>query len=172
MEKKTRHSTRRRRVLGSETRHRLSEWSVQTVASSGSGGLLGLVGFRVGLDTPIDDKGIVYAFWLFFLFLRSSFHAFLVNPVHCSRDPQTSFFNKNFIKNGSHGTIQIIKNYFATVFSVFNKISSIQTHPKCILTKLDPRFILLKFIGLKWKGSESIMKMLTCLNVFRYWIRG
>ena len=45
LEKKTHHSTRRRRVLGAETRHR-------TVGVVGSGGLLGLVGFRVGLDTP------------------------------------------------------------------------------------------------------------------------
>ena len=40
--------------------------------------------------------------------------------VHCSRDPQTSFFNKTFIKNGSHGIIHTFKNYFATVFSIFN----------------------------------------------------
>ena len=41
------------------------------------------------------------------------------------------------IKNGSHGTFHTFKNYFATVFSVFNfqfsvsaTISSIQTDPK------------------------------------------
>ena len=41
------------------------------------------------------------------------------------------------IKNRSHGTIHIFKNYFATVFSVFRfqfsvsaTISSIQTDPK------------------------------------------
>ena len=39
------------------------------------------------------------------------------------------FFNKTFIKNGSHDTIHIFKNYFTTVFSVFSKISSIQAHP-------------------------------------------
>ena len=41
-------------------------------------------------------------------------------------------FQQFFIKNGSHGTIHTFKNYFATVFSVFNfsKISSIQTDPK------------------------------------------
>ena len=38
------------------------------------------------------------------------------------------FFTKTFIKNGSHGTIHIFENYFATVFSVFSKLSSIQTH--------------------------------------------
>ena len=35
-------------------------------------------------------------------------------------DPQITFFNNFFIKNGSHGTIYTFKNYFATVFSVFN----------------------------------------------------
>ena len=44
----------------------------------------------------------------------------LVGFLYCSRDPQTSFFNKIFIKNVSHGTIHIFKNYFATIFSVFN----------------------------------------------------
>ena len=48
------------------------------------------------------------------------FHAFLVGHVHCSRDLQTSFFSKTFIKNGSYGTIHTFKNYFATVFSVFS----------------------------------------------------
>ena len=47
-----------------------------------------------------------------------------------SCESQTSFFNKTFIKNGSHGTIHTFKNYFATVFLVFSKISGIQTHPK------------------------------------------
>ena len=43
-----------------------------------------------------------------------------VDPVHCSRDLQTSFFNKIFIKNGSHSNIHAFKNYFATVFLVFS----------------------------------------------------
>ena len=54
--------------------------------------------------------------------------------VHCSRDPQTSFFTQTFIKNGSHDTIRTFKNYFVILFSVFSfqffsKISGIQTHP-------------------------------------------
>ena len=35
-------------------------------------------------------------------------------------DPQIFFFNKTFIKNGSHGTIHTFKNYFTTVFLVFS----------------------------------------------------
>ena len=44
-------------------------------------------------------------------------------------DPQIPLFNNFFIKNRSHDTIHTFKNYFATVFSVFNfsKISPIQT---------------------------------------------
>ena len=44
-------------------------------------------------------------------------------------DLQISFFINFFIKNGFHGTIYTFKNYFATVFSVSAKISSIQTDP-------------------------------------------
>ena len=43
-----------------------------------------------------------------------------VGPLHCSRDPQTYFFNKTFIKNGSYSIIHTFKNYFALVFSIFN----------------------------------------------------
>ena len=51
----------------------------------------------------------------FFFSLRSAFQCFPVAPVHCSQDPQTSFFTKTFIKNEFHSTIHIFKNYFATV---------------------------------------------------------
>jgi len=55
---------------------------------------------------------------------------FLVDPVHCSRDPQTSLFNKTFIKNGSTALFIHLKiillQYFQ--FLVFN---SIQIYPKC-----------------------------------------
>ena len=43
--------------------------------------------------------------------------------------PINIFFNKIFIKNGSHSTIHTFKKYFATVFSIFSKINGIQTHP-------------------------------------------
>ena len=41
--------------------------------------------------------------------------------------PTNLFFSYFFIKNRSHGTIYTFKNYFATVFSIFSKINSIQT---------------------------------------------
>ena len=53
----------------------------------------------------------------------------LVGFVHYLWDSQVLYSEKN-IKNGSHDTIHIFKNYFAIVFSVFSKISGIQTDPK------------------------------------------
>ena len=76
---------------------------------------------RVRLD--ITKTQCVYTF---FFSLRSVFQYFPVSPVHCLRDLQTSFFNKTFIKNESYGTVYTFKNYFATVFPVFSKISDIQ----------------------------------------------
>ena len=43
-----------------------------------------------------------------------------VGLVYCSLDSQILLFNNFFIKNGSHGTIHLFKNYFVTVFSVFS----------------------------------------------------
>ena len=47
--------------------------------------------------------------------------------THCSSTVHTLFmgltttlFRKKYIKNGSYGTIYTFKNYFATVFLVFN----------------------------------------------------
>ena len=48
--------------------------------------------------------------------------------MHCSWDPQP-LYSKKKIKNRFHGTIHTFKNYFATVFLVFNKINCIQTDP-------------------------------------------
>ena len=59
------------------------------------------------------------------LFINScTVHKKISREMHTSgshllfTDPQTSFFNNFFIKNGSHDTIHIFKNYFATVYSV------------------------------------------------------
>ena len=51
--------------------------------------------------------------WLFYFFQPISAHCALF------MDPQISLFNNFFIKIGSHGTIYIFKNYFATVFFSF-----------------------------------------------------
>ena len=85
------------------------------------------VGFMWGTDLPV---GLVFcaqdplALW-------TSTHwsemALFVGPVHCSRDPQTSFFTHTLFKNRFYSTVHIFKNYFVTVFSVFSKISCIQT---------------------------------------------
>ena len=51
--------------------------------------------------------------------LSNNFHPI---SAHCTlfTDPQISLFSNFFIKNRSHGTIHIFKNYFATVFFSFN----------------------------------------------------
>ena len=58
------------------------------------------------------------------LFMNSSRICWLFHCEQCTRalfiDPQISLFSNFFIKNGSHGTIHTFKNYFATMFSVFN----------------------------------------------------
>ena len=65
--------------------------------------------------------------------------ALSVGLVYCLREPQISLFSNFFIKNRSHGTIHTFKNYFITVFSIFNFqfsvsaiINLIQTDPKCV----------------------------------------
>ena len=71
-----------------------------------------------------------FFFFFFFFFMR--FLVFETNYtvhvlfIHCSRDPQPLYSEKN-IKKWSHGTIHIFKNYFTTVFLVSAKISCIQT---------------------------------------------
>ena len=55
--------------------------------------------------------------------------------MHYLRDQQTPLFSNFLIKNESRGTIHTFKNYFATMFSVFNKISYIQTDPYLKLVK-------------------------------------
>ena len=51
---------------------------------------------------------------------KQTFYVTPVGPMHCSWDPQTSFFSNFFIKNGSHNTIHTFRNYFAIMFSVFS----------------------------------------------------
>ena len=70
----------------------------------------------------------VHVFWatffsFFFFFFFGS--AAIIDFVNCEQYihalftvPQITLFSKFFIKNGSHSTIYIFKNYFATVFSV------------------------------------------------------
>ena len=96
----------------------------------------------------ISGKGYFVCVWIPRPRLRFAFHAFslsffffffLFSPqlltsqlwtVHCLRVPQITFFSNFFIKNEFHNTIYTFKNYFATVFSVSEKISCIQTNPK------------------------------------------
>ena len=83
----------------------------------------------------LDPNDLRFQLFFFKLWMLT----FCVNsaPVHCSRDPQISLFSNFFVKNRSHGTIHIFKNYFVTVFLIFN----FQLYPngrvlKSIVTKV------------------------------------
>ena len=65
--------------------------------------------------------------------------------MHCLQNLQISFFNKIFIKIKFYDIIYIFKNYFITVFLVFNKISGIQSHSKCPFNKNDFCQLILVF---------------------------
>ena len=85
---------------------------------------------RFVLPTHVSAFVCLFAFFFFkpWLLTLGCEQYTLVGPVHCSQDPQTSFFRNLFIKNGFHGTIHTFKNYFVRVFSVFN---CIQMDPEC-----------------------------------------
>ena len=87
------------------------------------------------LKTQTKLKKCMHLPFFFFLSVFLWLYATLVGPVHCLRDPQTSFFSNFDVKNKSHGTIHIFKNYFTIVFSIFSKKSGIQTHPYCKLKR-------------------------------------
>jgi len=72
--------------------------------------------------------------------------------------PAITEFSEFCFKNGSHGTIHVFKNYFATVFSAisfqFSGISNIQTDPKRykILKPCGQEFE--KRVGSRWVTCE------------------
>ena len=88
-----------------------------------------VIQFKQRLDTVfhVFPTFAFSSFLFFFSFWKKCISALPVGLMHCSRDSQISFFTQTFIKNGSHDTIHTFKNYFVTVFSVFSKISGIQT---------------------------------------------
>ena len=58
--------------------------------------------------------------WFFFFFFLIFFFFFIAKDICSIYVSQTSFFSNFFIKNMSHDTIYTFKNYFATIFLVFN----------------------------------------------------
>ena len=76
-----------------------------------------------------------FCVFLFFFFNNFFMHTFqlLGDRVYCSciiHGAHNHFIQKKNFKNEFHDTIHTFKNYFITVFSVFNKISCIQTDSK------------------------------------------
>ena len=98
-------------------------------------GLGFLFPLSTSLGTAQTDRVCVLAFlflFLFNLFLFFIFYCFFSRSCVLFTRPISLFFNKIFIKNRSYGTIHTFKNYFTIMFSIFSKISGIQTHSKCI----------------------------------------
>ena len=107
--------------------------------------------------------------------------------MHCLQSHKLCFSAIFFIKNGSHSTIYIFKNYFVTVFLVSVKINSIQTHPLSIyLIKEDSPFVVgFEVFGLLSEGllvRTNVSYMVICqiflffyfiyIINFEYFIRG
>ena len=76
----------------------------------------------------------------------------IVGPVHCSQDPLASFFQQNFIKNGSHDTIYTFKNYSAIIFSIFSKITR-------IFAKNDLKIVVLHNNDFFFPEKDYIIRM-------------
>ena len=76
------------------------------------------------MDRDYILRGMCFGFFFFFpsaLQLGDrSYCAHCAVTVHALFCTVHAFFSHFFIKNGSHGTIHTFKNYFATIFSVFN----------------------------------------------------
>ena len=81
------------------------------------------------ISERLDRNYLAFGVLRFFFFFDARISAFR-DKVHCSRivpycsctihGTYNHFIQKNNIKNGSHGTIYTFKNYFVTVFLVFN----------------------------------------------------
>ena len=95
------------------------------------------------------------AFPCFFLTAVVDFSPVNSVSVHCLCDPQTSLFSNFFIKNGSHGTIHTFKNYFATVFSVFNKNKLYPNNP-LVYTLRESSFYSSQAFHLVERERESL----------------
>ena len=79
------------------------------------------------------ESYVCVCYFTFGFFFATTFDFFMVNSVfvYCLQILQITFLSNFFIKNESYSIIYTFKNYFTTVFLVFNfsKISSIQTDP-------------------------------------------
>ena len=98
---------------------------------------------RMSTHLGTDEKAVswVYVFFFFiFFFFRCMFcdcGVFPMGPMHYSRNPQTFFLDKTFIKNESHAIIHTFKNYFTTMFLVFSFQQNKRYSNTSIFQKID-----------------------------------
>ena len=90
------------------------------------------------------------------------FIAFPMGSVYCSRDPQISFFNKFFIKNGSYSIIHIFKNYFIIMFSIF----SFQQNKRYLNTHSLFEFVMDIYTHCIW-ANDCLFRCRKCGN---FWL--
>ena len=107
-----------------------------------------------------------------FTHCRSTVHALFTGPT------LTLFRKKIKIKNGSHDIIHTFKNYFVTIFSVFNKISYIQIDPLLIdwlmiwreAIDLIRKILFFFFERKVWKNNTNLGQSLTSLFYSSFFI--
>ena len=81
------------------------------------GGLI--ITWRLNLRLDSAEACICVSFLLFFFLLEKSVShacALSTNSMHCSRDPQTSFFSKTFIKNDPTALFTYLNNFLWLVW--------------------------------------------------------
>ena len=98
--------------------------------------LVSAFNFQVGFGYKLFPACLRFPLLHFYLLLFF-WQALKCIVQHCSGTVYRThnyFIEKKYIKNGSHDTIHTFKNYFATIFSIFSKISCIQMNPQFLST--------------------------------------
>ena len=126
---------------------------------------------RLGSAFALPKRMFCISATFFFLF-EPKYLTFSMNSARYAlfTDPQISLFSNFFIKNGSHGTIHIFKNYFAIVFFSFQLYPNgpevelsfiylqIGVHISCFTIQL---------IILLWNVYIKVMKLSCLLFTFK-----
>ena len=109
------------------------------------------------------------AFWPFFFFFwecalwvpwrkKKVFFCFFSGSRALFTGPTSTLLKKKF-KTRFHSTIRTFKNYFTTVFSIFNKISGIQTEVVWIRMILCLHFFFQRHLYCSWDLNNAFRLM-------------
>ena len=113
----------------------------------------------IWIGLKVAENEVTFSFF-FFLFQLHYLTKSTVNiaRMHCSWVPQIPLFSHFFLKNESYGTIHTFKKYFATMFSVSVKISSIQTDTQCQNSLRSPLCVYLFLKKKSYKLNHKVLK--------------